>query len=74
MFVYGLHYVGNRLRIPPYFLLLQNLLASARSYVSACYAYQLVIGRFLLSPLWRSSPPILFMSLEGHESYISSTF
>ena len=44
------------------FLLLQSLLASARCYLrlSACYAYQLVLGRFLLPPLWRSSPQYYF--------------
>ena len=63
MFVCGFLYVGKRLRITPCFLLLQNLLASARYYysLSACCAYQLVLGSYLLSPLWRSSPPKLFL-------------
>src|SRR5215469_9975462 len=63
MCVYEFPCVGNRLRIPPYFLLLQNLLASAHYYLHlrACYVYLLLLGRFLLSPPWHSSPLALFL-------------
>jgi len=63
MFVYEFLYARNRLRIPPCFLLLQNLLASAHCHLclNACYAYQLLLGRFLLFPLWCFSPPALFL-------------
>ena len=63
MYVHECLHVENRLRIPPCFLLLQNLLPSAHCYLclNACYAYQLLLGRFILFPLWRSSPPALFL-------------
>jgi hypothetical protein len=42
-------------RLPPWFflLLLQSLLASAHYYLylNACYAYQLILGRFFLPTL-----------------------
>jgi hypothetical protein len=53
MFVSAFLFMGNRLRTPPYFLLLQNPLASTQYdlYVSAYYAYELVLVKFLLSPV-----------------------
>ena len=63
MFVYGFIFVRNRLRIPPCFLLLQNLRASAHYYLylNECCVFQLILDKFLPSQLWSSSPPALFL-------------
>ena len=76
LFVYGSLCVGNRLRIPPCFMLLQNLQASVHYSLclNECWVFQLILDKILHSQHWHSSPPPLFLYRWRDMSHASSIF